>query len=247
MEIISLTHFIKKDKKGNEAIFYENIKICNIVQELNFSQKRPMNTTIASQNLKDLAEVFLEKNIPCFLMFGTLLGAIRDKKFISHDKDTDVATSIGWSGIFISQALPRLLEVGFRLGRLNSDYASLVRQGEYIDIYFFTDDLKDRDWLINSGIKLKKSWLYPLERTNFYDFKISIPNKPEAVLKHLYGRRWRIPISGYPALAEDAKIKRIKRFLRSLVPYRMVKILQIRHLFYRRLRLLRKTGQGAKR
>lgn len=43
----------------------------------------------ASITFKKVMEVLQEENIETFLVFGTLLGAVREKGFIKHDMDMD--------------------------------------------------------------------------------------------------------------------------------------------------------------
>ena len=40
--------------------------------------------------LEDLTAWFHENEIPYYLMYGTLLGAVRDKDILAHTRDIDV-------------------------------------------------------------------------------------------------------------------------------------------------------------
>ena len=46
--------------------------------------------------LKEIVYVLKDNDIPYYLDCGTLLGCIREKGFIEHDTDVDVATHVSW-------------------------------------------------------------------------------------------------------------------------------------------------------
>lgn len=48
------------------------------------------NIKVAIEGLKNLKKIFAKYNVPFFLDCGTLLGCIRDKKFIDIDIDIDI-------------------------------------------------------------------------------------------------------------------------------------------------------------
>ncbi len=52
--------------------------------------RKLINRDVCRENLLDFKRILDEKNIQFGLMFGTLLGAVREKNFIEHDEDTDV-------------------------------------------------------------------------------------------------------------------------------------------------------------
>ena len=97
-----------------------------------------INRKIARENLLLLKEIFDKNNINFWLMYGTLLGAVRDKDFIIHDFDTDLG--LFYSDINKLYELKEQLESnGFDLIRTKfpDDLITFMRKDEYIDLGLF--------------------------------------------------------------------------------------------------------------
>jgi len=112
----------------NKKFFYDEL-------ELYHGRKR-INREIAFENLKIFNNHVKDTNIKYGLIFGTLLGAIRENNFIEHDEDTDIYILSENKSEFI-KLLPILKEKGMQLARINDTMLSLIRNNEYIDVYFF--------------------------------------------------------------------------------------------------------------
>lgn len=146
----------------------------------------------AAKNLYILKELLDKYNVEFQLAYGTLLGAVRDKDFISHDEDCDLIVLSESKQKFID-LLPLLSENGFNVVRYDRrDLLSIMREGEYIDIYFFRPYVDD---LRISGCDLSPAFL--LETTTDYEFKgyvFRVPEQYEEFLRFEYGESWRTPI-----------------------------------------------------
>jgi len=77
-------------------------------------------------------------DIPFHLMFGTLLGAVRDGDFIEWDGDVDVAIL----GRFQNRLMKVLDEIPLKLWRIQDYACSLVYEDEFVDIYTYTEEDK---------------------------------------------------------------------------------------------------------
>lgn len=177
-----------------------------------------INKQIAAENLRDLKNILDKYDIGFQLAYGTLLGAIRDHDFISHDEDIDLVILSEKRQAFID-LLPILHEYGFDVVRYDKrDLLSIMRNGEYIDFYIFKPY---KDGLRISGCELCPDYL--IENTTGYEFKGDIYNVPadyEEFLLFEYGENWRTPIQW--ADFEIPKWKRvlfsIKDFAKGLLP-----------------------------
>lgn len=170
-----------------ERFFYEEKEL--------FHGRKTMDLKIAEENIKIFHSVIHNSGVRYGLMFGTLLGAIRENGFIKHDEDTDIYV-LGEDRDSFYRLLPELKAKGLEVVRNPEGYVSLMRKNEYIDIYFF--DLRRklnfkkyrylRDDVVIKAYHLDKS----IER-DFLGVNIMVPMDPEKVLVKLYGSNWRIP------------------------------------------------------
>ena len=144
---------------------------------------------ISKVNLLLVKECFEKHNLNFGLLYGTLLGAVREKNFIAHDEDTDIFILAENQCIF-KDMLFDLRESGFELGRYNSEYASLIKDGEYIDIYFYRK--KGSKYRECDGYVIKSEILENLEDYPFLGKTFKVPKNPEALLVTLYGKTWMV-------------------------------------------------------
>ena len=91
--------------------------------------------------LKDFTDCLNTNGYPYTLIYGTLLGAVRNKGFIPHDYDIDVAM---WYTDYSSRLIEELKEIGFTLvheftvdGGKNGLEHTFYRDGVSIDIFYY--------------------------------------------------------------------------------------------------------------
>lgn len=153
---------------------------------------KQINKSIATENLL-LLKTFLEEHEVKFgLIAGTLLGAVRENDFISHDEDIDLFV-LGEQKQHFLDLLPELRIIDFIVARYDRrGLLSIMRNGEYIDIYFFQP--------ICTGIRHCCGWCVPEElllKTTTLEFKgerFVIPEDFEGFLVYEYGYNWATPI-----------------------------------------------------
>lgn len=99
----------------------------------------PVITFEQARNILFFAKRLLDgKNISFALIYGTLLGAVREHGFISHDYDVDIFIK---DQTALMAAIPEFYEKGFRLCRVveNRLYSFITDEGAYIDIYIMKE------------------------------------------------------------------------------------------------------------
>lgn len=155
-----------------------------------------INREISKVNLLDLKEVLDKNKISFGLIYGTLLGAIRENDFIVHDEDTDIFV-LKENENEVLNLLFLLRNSGFEVGRYRDNLLSILRNGEYIDIYFFQKvGISTREC---QGYVIKSSYLENLIEYMFLGEAFNIPKNAEELLIKLYGKDWRIPKENTPA------------------------------------------------
>ena len=210
---------MKKEIITDNGIYsYEEVELVNGGEYL--------NPEYCKNNLLDYKKVMDKHNIRYGLMFGTLLGAIREKGFIVWDEDVDIF-SLEEDRKKMLNALFHFEEYGFKVARYtfkNRCYLlSLMRDGEYIDTYFYKKILNSRVFRDNS---LDAKYLNSSETIEFLGDKFPVPSNPKHVLTLFYGEDWNIPNKEGKPMNKTLE-RRFKNVLRSKVPsfYKLVKFL----------------------
>ncbi|AXE20956.1 hypothetical protein DR864_26050 [Runella rosea] len=176
----------------------------------NYGSKK-INRDIAKENLFLFKEIMDKSNVKFMLAYGTLLGAIREGNFIEHDFDTDVIVLEENRALFLD-LLFEFRNNGFVVGRYENDLISLIRNEEYIDVYFFK-----KYFFIYRKIDIYYTYSRFLEKTSTYNFLgefFTIPQDFEGYLEHYYGRNWRTPIPNLHGL-DFTFYQKIKAFSRK--------------------------------
>lgn len=183
------------------------------VRERDFStSKKYIKTDIAKRNLIDLKKILDKNKVHFGLIYGTLLGAYREKNFIKHDYDTDLYVLEEFKQKLLD-SLKELIDIGFEVCRFDGLILSVIRQGEYIDFYFFR-----KSWFFyrknSAGLSTRAKFL---ENTSDYEFLgeiFQIPEDTENFLVSLYGKNWRVPIKNDISMNHHWYIK-IRNYIRS--------------------------------
>lgn len=174
----------------------------------------------AKENLILFKKICDEFDLNFVLLYGTLLGAIRDHDFITHDYDIDV-------GIFATQerkllnAKEALINSGFELIRTekSDNVISFMRNDEYIDVLVlhpFRQVFKN--YYACDGGKFDVKYLDSLNEINFLGEIFTIPNHAIDLLEKNYGGDWMTPIKGEEAMDLGVKnlYRRVQRRIRKL-------------------------------
>lgn len=164
-------------------------------------------------------ELLDEKGLQFGLIYGTLLGAIREHGFISHDYDVDVYVCDRQK---LLSAIPDMYKAGLKLCRVQEDRLFSFRYGEaYIDLYILRKapfPFNTYCYFIGENIMPKKYF----DKTQFMEFmgkQFRIPQDAEGLIRMCYGKKWRIPMkSGFTSRCDVYPVyiyRKIKRCIKK--------------------------------
>lgn len=168
---------------------------------------------IAFENLRVTKKIFDKSEIKFGLMFGTLLGAVRDGDFINWDEDLDLYL-FDEQREKLHDALHLLRSEGLELVRAEGDLYSIMRNGQYIDLYLFRAFGKMRRSLF---YEVKSCHLDVMDTIDFRGLKFNVPSDTESLLVEFYGRDWRIPQQDKHALP-NTRYQMCLRWLNATSP-----------------------------
>jgi lipopolysaccharide cholinephosphotransferase len=190
---------------GNERYYYKELTLVPNAKKLNLD--------IAKENLQIFHSIIEKTNIKYGLMYGTLLGAIREKNFIAHDCDTDIFILSEEKESFL-KLLFQFRDHGFELIRNSYGVISIMRKNEYIDINVFKPKMKYgiiKFRVCNNDFECTAEYLENPIRYLFLGMSTFVPKNPEKFLRKTYGKNWETPIENLPA-SNNTLYKRISRF-----------------------------------
>lgn len=165
-----------------------------------------MNESIAKKFFFEMDDIFNEVDLRYFLYLGTLLGAIREQRFLPIDKDLDVA-------VFQEEFDEKLIEL-YRLFKKNQFIVKWkyhnakaekagIKTGLKIYKYSIHCDIccfsKIKNWRYYPRDKVQELLVYPakilenLKEIEFYGRKVKVPFHAEKILELSYGQDWKIP------------------------------------------------------
>lgn len=201
-----IKRFLKKNKYTKTL--YKAIK-----QVLINSQRKNIKKN-GFEVISVIHECFDNYNINYFLDFGTLLGMIREKNFISHDLDIDIGVIVNNKAdiVFLRNIL---MNLGFKL-KYEYIFKNLTVEDSFvyknikIDISYYRNDNKysrcwlfytDSDVTINKEdmnnnmnvVELRYSKIHETEILEINGIKMRIPKNAEKLLEEKYGKEWKKP------------------------------------------------------
>ncbi|MBU9830873.1 hypothetical protein J1779_13095 [Rahnella sp. FC061912-K] len=156
--------------------------------------KKKFSSGSASKALIDLKKVFKNAGIDFFLVSGTLLGCIRERKLLGHDKDIDVGV---WSDVSTENIINQVKKSGlFYIQATRSSLALRIKHvnGTAIDIFLHFRE-EGNYW--HGGSKLKwNNTPFSLITCDFLNDEYLIPADYDLYLTENYGD-WRTEKSNF--------------------------------------------------
>ena len=166
-------------RKGE--FFYEPIEL--------YYGRKIIDRDVCKENLLLFKKILDLNNVQFGLMFGTLLGAVRENNFIKHDEDVDV--------FVVTELQDEMLETlfifedyGFKVARYSEHLLSLMRNNDYIDVYFFKEISSNRCCM---NYAYPSNYFIELIEYNFLGTKFYVSENYLSFLEQIYGEDWNIP------------------------------------------------------
>jgi lipopolysaccharide cholinephosphotransferase len=192
----------------NKKFYYNEIEL--------YHGRKKIDRNIAKENLLLYYSILEKTNIVYGLLYGTLLGALREKNFIKHDEDTDIFVLSEYKDEFL-KLLYGLEELGLKLVRYNKGYLSIMRKNEYIDVYFLKAKKKfgfKKIRLVNNIDEIDARHFQVIDRIAFLGMNMPIPSNATELLVKTYGKNWETPIENYNAVPNSFHVKILKKYPR---------------------------------
>ena len=162
-----------------------------------FAGIKPIDKVIAKDNLFLLKDVCDREGLQFILFYGTLLGAIREHDFITHDEDIDIVMRKEDRPRFLS-LLFELRDMGFEVVRDEPrGILSIMRKGEYIDVYWYETYVEDPRLKYCSRNICKKEYIDELAEFDFLGRLFFVPKDYIAFLVYYYGKNWTVPVKQF--------------------------------------------------
>jgi hypothetical protein len=164
-----------------------------------------------------------------FLAYGTLLGAVREQKFLGHDSDADVGYVSDYSHpvdvVRESFQLQRAVhERGFSTYRYSGGAFRIdVVEGDGVvrglDVFSgFLDDAADGTRLYQMGeigTPFRREWVHPLTTCTLEGHTFPAPAVPERWLEAAYGPSWAVPDPAFKFTTPDRVTRQLNGWFRG--------------------------------
>ncbi len=161
--------------------------------EKGLDKSKPMNQEIMWENLIKFKEVMDKYKIPFILIFGGLLGLVRDGKLIDTDDDIDVAC-LSEDHKNILPVVEELLANGFYIPEKNESPLHdhfFIRNGEKIEIWWF--DKLDGERIYDQVVRYPEEHFEHPETFSHLGINWLVPKNAKDFLEITYGSTWNIP------------------------------------------------------
>lgn len=150
---------------------------------------------ILNEVLRNMLKLLNDNNFDSwFVSYGTLLGIIRENSCIDLDDDIDILIDIKHRNKLV-QILKENNYTINKYGRLTEDTKDIVkaRQSGKPSVDFYFANIKDNGDYVDTWNDVIWTDCLPLQKKNWNDVVLYIPNNYEKKLIGRYGDDWNVP------------------------------------------------------
>jgi hypothetical protein len=174
----------------------------------------------AKDVLIDVYEVAKKKDLQFFLVYGTSLGAYRDKGFIEHDYDIDLGIYLKDKKKLIEVIQELVADKGFKVYKISELEESIGIVRDNIPVEFGLFSKKGENYLYDNEkvYNIPARYLDRLDEINFLDRTFYVPHDIEGYLKYQYGEDWNLPIKDFHNPYKRYISRPLSKYLAKVLP-----------------------------
>ncbi|MCX6396515.1 MAG: hypothetical protein NTV23_08520 [Propionibacteriales bacterium] len=183
-------------------------------------------------SMENVLAALKEAGIEAFVVYGSLLGAVRAGKLIGHDSDADLGYVSRYTHPVEVQVESfriqrRLRELGYESFR----YSGFAFR---IDVYESDGSKRGLDlfggfiapaydgnpsmlyMMGEVGAPFELDWIYPLSQVTLEERTLPAPARPEKLLEAMYGTGWKVPDPAYKFTTPRTTVRRLTGWFRGV-------------------------------
>ena len=181
----------------------------------------PVNQQLIADRLKTITDTLEKFEIPYILEGGTLLGAIRENRFLPWDKDVGIAVSTEFFYEKMNSVTDALISLGFEAGYRDDTFENcklnfIINETRYEILGWYARG----SWRRRARYRMHRKFLEERKIINFFNYNFYSPRDDEKFLRHFYGN-WRKPKKSgrfFTFYCYDQKVF-WKRQIKKIVPF----------------------------
>jgi hypothetical protein len=183
-------------------------------------------------SMENVLAALKETGIEAFVVYGSLLGAVRAGKLIGHDSDADLGyvsrhshpVEVQVESFRIQRRLRELGYESFRYSgfafRIDVYESDGSRRG--LDLFggFIAPAIGSTPAMLymmgEVGAPFELDWIYPLSDVTLEGRTLAAPTRPEKLLEAMYGPGWKVPDPAYKFTTPRTTERRLTGWFRGI-------------------------------
>ena len=196
----------------NDSLNMLDAALQRVIPNVNYMEKNLFNSTQCLESMNEIIDILANINIKAFPVGGSLLGLVRDGKFMDFDKDADIGIFVNnYDDIFkivstICQ-VPKFIAPGMvnnpKEAHLWNVGIEDTERSSAVDLFFYYKQSTHIENGIYTGCGMLKWSFTPFElvEQTLAGKKYWTPDNTSQYLTDLYGN-WKIPVKIWDSLVD---------------------------------------------